>query len=795
MINFLGLMNGIISGVEDTVRKVGFWFVEVLYPLISKFYESFELIARHKFFSNKLTLNNIINNIYIVVVVVIIFLFSIKLLTSIINPDMLTDKKKGVSSMAIRTIVGIILIALIPWAFDEAYDLQDLVLSKSIIQKIVFNGNGIDLDDSKNVIYSYALQTVVEPQYNVLDYDPDVDYEEGLSENLTINMIGSLITMDPNVVVDSMNAISEYEMAVCAVNYVNAAQDPKQLKNFSPCITSRFGASEESDYIFKFSGILGIILGFYLSYEMLLLCIDMALRTVKLAFLQILSPLVVCGYIFSGDVLQKWVKEVLSTYILLFVKLAAVSVMVFGISLIPEFISRSSFSNQATLVKVLLIIGLLQLIKQLPGLINTIFGTDIKSKGGIKGRLNDMAGVGKIASEAWSKLGGKAKGLGKTLALAPVGAAGAGIKKGWKNLAQKDSLAGNFAAKVNQAMNGKTGRVLRTLKAGVNSNGKDTGKALTEAWNKDAETQSSRTEERNEIVRKRNEKNNMNLAGTGTVFKDANGKPSVILNQPYQIPVEIKKITRNDGESDEDFAKRLDEFNKQVDARNDLTIKGKIQYHMAKKKQLEMDLTNAMKNIDSNTSIGASAKGYLKKYYSLLEKKNKLTEAKSNQDNAFAILESAKNNIVAMSRGDKESEEIKIKIEGLIGAMKGNGFYTKSLEQQLDTLKEFKNIIDPASFGDLEESIVNFNNYTEGLNAKGSAAIGKEVETIEKEVDNTSKVIDEYKKGLKSEYDKSELEAYKNILDVKVNEKVKNDAELEYSKTDAAKRYYYQNKE
>ena len=81
---------------------------------------------------------------------------------------------------------------------------------------------------------------------------------------------------------------------------------------------------------------------------------------------------------------------------------------------------------------------ILQLVKQLPQLINTIFGTNIKDAGGLKGRLGEMAGVGKLAQDGLNKLSQKAKGLGKTLAVAPVAAAASQLSKKFNNLSQKD---------------------------------------------------------------------------------------------------------------------------------------------------------------------------------------------------------------------------------------------------------------------------------------------------------------------------------------------------------------------
>lgn len=110
-------------------------------------------------------------------------------------------------------------------------------------------------------------------------------------------------------------------------------------------------------------------------------------------------------------------------------------------------------------VQILAMIAILQLVKKIPEIINTIFGTKIQTKNGIKGRLGEMAGVGGIAQKAWTGLGTGAKNLAK---LATVGAAG-GIAGGAYKLATGDSNgATGFKGLVNRL---KTGDDIRNTQA------------------------------------------------------------------------------------------------------------------------------------------------------------------------------------------------------------------------------------------------------------------------------------------------------------------------------------------
>jgi hypothetical protein len=110
------------------------------------------------------------------------------------------------------------------------------------------------------------------------------------------------------------------------------------------------------------------------------------------------------------------------------------------------FFLSSGSSNwiMVGLTKLLTLIAILQVVKKLPDIINGIFGTNIKTRGGIKGRLSEMAGVGQLAANAWTALGKTGKNLAKLGLTLPA--------------------AGGFAA-ANALYYKKTGKQLKDLPA------------------------------------------------------------------------------------------------------------------------------------------------------------------------------------------------------------------------------------------------------------------------------------------------------------------------------------------
>ena len=128
----------------------------------------------------------------------------------------------------------------------------------------------------------------------------------------------------------------------------------------------------------------------------------MALRVVKLAFYQIIAPIpVICRVIPGGklkDVFSKWVKQVISLFVEVFIRIAALT---FGVYLIGKIIDRFekglpgidslNLVGQKTIVLALLIMSVIIFVKQIPKIIGDMFGLDT---GGMKLGLMDKLAQG-----------------------------------------------------------------------------------------------------------------------------------------------------------------------------------------------------------------------------------------------------------------------------------------------------------------------------------------------------------------------------------------------------------------
>ncbi len=208
---------------------------------------------------------------------------------------------------------------------------------------------------------------------------------------------------------------------------------------------------------------------------------DMAVRIFKLAFLELTAPIIVVSYMAAGDnILKKWGKELLTTFLDVFIRVVAMAFCIFISGNLNGFVSRlfdtantaEEMGNVAGNVgvidkfflMVLLMIGMLIFVKQILDLVNRIFDTNIQSKGGVQGRLGQMAIGGKLAQGAWNAI--------RNAGMLGLTAAGLALPAG---VATAAGLAGN------KLTHGGLANVLRTAKKGVNAAARGIGSAYNNA--------------------------------------------------------------------------------------------------------------------------------------------------------------------------------------------------------------------------------------------------------------------------------------------------------------------------
>ena len=414
-------------------RSLSFNITQAVYTIIPDIYNVFMDLASNRYFSEK-SIKELSGNIYTIISVCMLFALGIKLLSAIVNPDLLDDKKKGAKKVFINCALSVFLIILIPIGFDKLYELQDDVVKNQLVEKLVLGMDTSEQSKPGQILAAYAFSSFCHPK----------------------------------------DIVSSEKIANSGGNLYNKAlqEDINLISKLDDVIVSKTNGEYDIEYNTLISPIVGVVL----DYQLILLCMDTALRTIKLGLLELIAPIVLCGFIFAGsDLLQRWFKEVISTFTLLFIKIGTVSFLVFGLSLLPDFLNN--FSDKSIFyrgfLRVFMLIGLLQVIHILPDLIKKIFNVDVKLRGGIRGRLGEMAGVGKLAQNAWDKV--KTAGL----KIGAAGAAAVGLGAIGSGLAVTGALTGRHIWKKGLGKRGplsntKFGKGLQKFDHGVKTFGAKT---------------------------------------------------------------------------------------------------------------------------------------------------------------------------------------------------------------------------------------------------------------------------------------------------------------------------------
>lgn len=418
------------------------WFIEQLYSILYK-------IADADIFGGNI--DQIAKRIYVFVAVFALFKLSLTLINYILDPDLFGDKKGGAGKLIQRVIIALALIVSIPYGFKKAYELQAIILENNIIGKI-FLGEEKTIEDKQIAtdgrLITYTIYTsfldynreeinqlencnniFLQPDDEGYEFDPTYDLETGELVNLTLNLkcqqylrgwypekYDMLVdkNMQPKIQkseFDKNDQITstweEYydrfpvsgdtnQKLGGADRYlilINRARQEKDIKIvFESEVLSETLTDNDDKFIFSYKWLIASIFGGVVTFIFLMFCIDIAIRAVKLGFLQIVAPIPIILYMDpngkSSGALTKWLKLVGQTFLELFIKLAA---MYFSIYLLKTLIlnnngnistisGKTAYSFQTEpMLMLLILIGSLMFAKKLPEIISNLTGLELKS--------------------------------------------------------------------------------------------------------------------------------------------------------------------------------------------------------------------------------------------------------------------------------------------------------------------------------------------------------------------------------------------------------------------------------
>ena len=471
--SFLQALSSIsLGGILKAILGYIFLAIDsVVYFFVSQGFKMYIALAQFKLFDDKV-FDDLINRTYIIIGVIALFIVAYALLNSIINPDNASKGDKSLSKIVKNFIFAIIGIAIVPTVFNYFYYFQRVVLCNNLIPKILLAQKGDDsqadlLNDDKigTQFATYLFQSFFYPKsienMNMTDIDNDGDLLKSEAVKVEVGLIDDVFSNEESVNIekykdyDSDNK-GNYNLQMA---YEGAMNGEMFFTAFRPFLLGDVGfANSVLNNTVNYMIIISTIAGVYCAYVLASLCIDMAIRAVKLGYLELIAPLPIMTLIIPGKdgVFKAWIKKTGSCAFEVFTRLFIVSFVIYLIRTIPQLFTATSFSYggcttsfgviTALLIRALVYCGLLTFVKQAPKFLSE--ATGIKSDGfklGIADKLGEMALIGGAAKNGVRAAQGAATGA--------LGGLATGLfnrdKINWKSAAMQGATQG-FKGKGNQ---------------------------------------------------------------------------------------------------------------------------------------------------------------------------------------------------------------------------------------------------------------------------------------------------------------------------------------------------------
>ncbi len=364
---------GIGRAIEHGFRTLMFILCDGVYRLIYLLFYIFEKLGSARIIEDT---QGIVNRISLIIGLFMVFRVTFAFVQYIVDPDAMLDKKKGAANIIKKIIISIVLLGSTSTLFNLAFKAQDLIIDNQIIGKIIFNSsssNGYDSDSlystpENSSTFGGRLSAEVFSAFYRLNPEasPKDSNQEDCKTWLTNDDGNSGYSKLKEKIAQNKGALSGYKNSPAAI-----------------CLNEQ-DSSDEYIVDFDAGGFFALAFGIAVLYTILIFTIQVGVRVIQLAYLQIIAPIPIIMYITpKGDEqLKKWGQQCSTTFLDFFMRCTIIYFAILVIQNIWEtgFIGKllsagteSSNGWETMYVGVIMIIAVLTFAKKVPNLIKEIF--------------------------------------------------------------------------------------------------------------------------------------------------------------------------------------------------------------------------------------------------------------------------------------------------------------------------------------------------------------------------------------------------------------------------------------
>lgn len=364
---------GIGRAIEHGFRTLMFILCDGVYRLIYLTFYIFEKLGSARIIEDT---QGIVNRISLIIGLFMVFRVTFAFVQYIVDPDAMLDKKKGAANIIKKIIISIVLLGSTSTLFNLAFKAQDLIIDNQIIGKIIFNSsssNGYDSDSlystpENSSTFGGRLSAEVFSAFYRLNPEasPKDSDQEDCKTWLTNDDGNSGYSKLKEKIAQNKGALSGYKNSPAAI-----------------CLNEQ-DSSDKYIVDFDAGGFLALAFGIAVLYTIFIFTIQVGVRVIQLAYLQIIAPIPIIMYITpKGDEqLKKWGQQCSTTFLDFFMRCTIIYFAILVIQNIWEtgFIGKllsagteSSNGWETMYVGVIMIIAVLTFAKKVPNLIKEIF--------------------------------------------------------------------------------------------------------------------------------------------------------------------------------------------------------------------------------------------------------------------------------------------------------------------------------------------------------------------------------------------------------------------------------------
>lgn len=340
---FLNWIDDVLERAFDIIggffNVIWSFLCSIIYGLITLMFNIFTKLTQMDILdAGNININGIYQRMTMIITIIMIFYITFEFIKYVLQPDTINDKEKGAEGIIKRIVIAILLIAFIPTVFTTAMKLQDKILETNVIPKVIFGQKDFNYKNAGSNFSGDVFAAFYRVNY----------------ENCQPNC------QNAEKKVDSVIKSWKERQGLAALAKANAYE------------------IIDIDNSIQFDGLLAVIFGCFALYVIFLYCIDMGVRFVQLLFLQIIAPVAAISYIIpqKDSMLNKWIKQVATTYLDVFIRYAVLYFMLLIMSILSsslDFYELSRDGKQITIwLYIFIVMGLLIFVQRAPKLIEEL---------------------------------------------------------------------------------------------------------------------------------------------------------------------------------------------------------------------------------------------------------------------------------------------------------------------------------------------------------------------------------------------------------------------------------------